>query len=538
MTSLWRNLQYVSWLISDTSKGLASTLFGFAIPLIALMVTNDPAQAGIIGGVGAAVRVSLTLFGGVLADRHRRITLMVLGASVGVVLSVAFTALALGNALTFASLLVLDVLLAARTGLFDTAGESALKDLVASDTMGRAQAANQARDAALQLAGGPIGGALLVVGGWLVGAVMAVCHLISAVSAAAIPRLRGAAAVGTDADGTADAGAEDADGTADTHGTQDADGHANATDPTNATDPADAASSTTGWVSDAEGLPLLGESTASASGVSDVAPGLAASGLPSTSMSENVSGAASESPASAAADADFGAASNPAASATKPNALREIREGFAWLFSRPDLRGVLLILTIINLGVNTVMTTIVYALQQDGQSPAVIGWLSAGMGITMLLGALMATTLVSRVGTGMLMILGLVALVAGCTATIFTNDPWGIVLVLAVPGLLLAPLNAAMGGYFMVATPSELMGRASSAAGVFGMGAMPLAPLIAGFGLSLVGRTGTIVIGVALCAIAATMAVTNRPLRLLPAEAGWAKHAKQFEVSGHPITTP
>lgn len=430
MTSLWRNLQYVSWLVSDTSKGLASTLFGFAIPLIALMVTNDPAQAGIIGGVGAAVRVSLTLFGGVLADRHRRITLMVLGASVGVVLSIGFTALALGDALTFSTLLVLDVLLAARTGLFDTAGESALKDLVSADTMGRAQAANQARDAALQLAGGPIGGALLVVGGWLVGAVMAACHLISAVAAAVIPRLRGADAVAT---------------------------------------------------------------------------------------SEIVD----------ATEADADVAST--ASVTKPNALHEIREGFAWLFSRPDLRGVLLILTIINLGINTVMTTIVYALQQDGQSPAVIGWISAGMGVTMLLGALLATPLVSRIGTGKLMMLGLTALTLGAAATILTRDPWGIVLVMAVPGLLLAPLNAGMGGYFMVATPSELMGRASSASGVFAMGAMPLAPLIAGFGLSFVGRTGTIMIGVALCVVATAMAIANRPLRSLPAEAGWGEHAKQFE---------
>ena len=493
MSSLWRNLQYVSWLVSDTSKGLASTLFGFAIPLIALMVTNDPAQAGIIGGVGAAVRVSLTLFGGVLADRHRRITLMVLGASVGVVLSVAFTALALGNALTFASLLVIDVLLAARTGLFDTAGESALKDLVTSDTMGRAQAANQARDAALQLAGGPIGGALLVVGGWLVGVVMAVCHLISAVTAAAIPRLRGADAVV--ASEISDAAGADAAG-ADNAGQ-------------------DAASA---------GLPMSESSPMIGVPAPDVVPGIAASGSIA---------------AEADADAALAAASAvSAASVTKPNALREIREGFAWLFSRPDLRGVLLILTIINLGINTVMTTIVYALQQDGQSPAVIGWISAGMGVTMLLGALLATPLVSRIGTGKLMVLGLAALTLGSAATILTRDPWGIVLVMAVPGLLLAPLNAGMGGYFMVATPSELMGRASSASGVFAMGAMPLAPLIAGFGLSLVGRTGTIVIGVALCVVATAMAIANRPLRSLPAEAGWAEHARQFEVSRQPVMMP
>ena len=62
------------------------------------------------------------------------------------------------------------------------------------------------------------------------------------------------------------------------------------------------------------------------------------------------------------------------------------------------------------------------------------------------------------------------------------------------------------------------------------MGATPLAPLIAGFGLTWLGRGGTILLGAGLCAIAALMAVTNRGLRSLPAEAGWAAHARQFEA--------
>jgi hypothetical protein len=87
-----------------------------------------------------------------------------------------------------------------------------------------------------------------------------------------------------------------------------------------------------------------------------------------------------------------------------------------------------------------------------------------------------------------------------------------------------------MMGYFMVATPTHLLGRANSAAGVLGMGAMPLAPLIAGFGLTLVGRDGTILMCAALCLLAAVLAVGNRALRGLPVESRWAEHAKQYEV--------
>lgn len=462
-TSLWRNTQYVLWLISDTSKGLSQTLFAFAIPLIALIVTNDPAQAGIIGGLGMVTRVALTIVGGVLADRHRRIALMVLGSGVGIVLSAAFTLLALGDALTFGVLLVLDVLLAARTGLFDTAGEAALKDIVASETMGRAMAANQARDAAMQLAGGPLGGALLVVGGWLVGAVMTLGHLVAAATAWLIPRVRGA---GTDA--------------------------------------------------------VQGET--GAGGVV-----VAAAGTGAVVGTDAVAGTdAGPEPVEQNGDA-AGAASAPSRSA-----LREIREGFSWIFSRPDLRGVLIVLTLINLGINTAITTVIYALQQDGHSPAVIGWLSAGLGVTMLIGAVGASWIVTRVGAGVLLCAGLIALTAGAAAVTLVREPLGVVLVLAVPGLILAPLNAALGGYGMVATPTGLVGRVNSAWAVFGMGALPLAPLIAGFGLSLAGRTGTILIGAAICAVATVLAVSQRPLRSLPAEAGWQGHARQFE-SAEPV---
>ncbi|MFS6530267.1 MFS transporter [Microbacterium aurugineum] len=421
---LWRNTRYLTWLVSDTSKGLAAALFGFAIPLLALIVTNDPAQAGIIGGAGMIARLLMTLAGGVLADRHRRIALMLLGSVIGIVLAGGFTLLALGDALTFGSLLVIDVLLAARSGLFDVAGESAIKEIVPDEAMGRAQAANQGRDAALQLAGGPLGGLLLGVGGWLVGVAMTLCHAIAALTA---------------------------------------------------------------WV--------LGRQARRAGVVDE--------------------GAAQDDSAAPAA--------------RKPNAWAELREGFRWLFSRPDLRGVLLITTIINLGFNAAITTVIYALQQEGYPEFVIGTLSASIGAVMLVGAACAPMLVPRIRAGVLTIAGLAVVAGGAVALSTVAEPWAIAIVLGASVLLLPSLNAAMLGYFMVATPSALLGRANSAAGVLAMGAMPLAPLVAGFGLAWIGREGTLLICAALCLVSVILAVGNRALRALPVESGWATHAEQFE---------
>ena len=199
---LWANKRYVTWLVSDTSKGLAGTLLHFAIPLLTLMVTNDPAQAGIIGGVGLAVQIVCTLAGGVLADRHSRIRLMVIGGLLGALLSAGFAAVAWTGNLTFTALFLIQVLLAARGGIFNSAGEAQLKSVVPAGVLGRAQAANQGRDAALQIAGNPIGGFLLAIGGWMIGAVMCVAHLIAASTAWLLGRMGNV--VASDADDASD----------------------------------------------------------------------------------------------------------------------------------------------------------------------------------------------------------------------------------------------------------------------------------------------------------------------------------------------
>ena len=438
---LWSNARYVLWLISDTSKGLAASLAGFAIPLIALAVTNDPAQAGIIAGVGMVARLVTTLYGGVLADRHGRLALMLLGAAVAAILAGGFTLLAFADALTFTTILVIEVLLMIHSGLFDPAGESALKEIVPDETMGRAQAANQGRDAALRLAGGPLGGLLLGVGAWLIGVAMTLAYALAGVTA---------------------------------------------------------------WV-------------------------LRRSARPTAVRTPDASDASTpQELRHAGSHREFG--TTDADDPSPPNAWREIRDGFAWLFSRPDLRGVLLLTTIINLGFNAAMTTVVYGLQQDGYSELTIGSMSAGLGAVMLVGAFVAPALVPRIKAGTLTIAGLVTATAGAAAASAIENPWWLTAVLGAAVFLLPALNASMMGYFMVATPTELLGRANSAAGVLGMGAMPLAPLIAGFGLTLVGRQSTILFAAALCAISVVLAVANPGLRAIPAESGWAAHAKQFEI--------
>ncbi|MCW4459296.1 MFS transporter [Microbacterium sp. MPKO10] len=418
---LWRVASYPTWFLSDSAKELAGALLDFAVPLIALIVTDSPAQAGIIGAVGVVVRLTCTLGGGVLADRHSRPRLMLLGAGIGVALALSFAVLDGTSALTFGVLLALNALLGAREGLFDIAGEVALKEVVPDEAMGRAQAANQGRGAAIQLAGGPLGGALLAVGGWLVALFSAVIYLISAA---------------------------------------------------------------TSWVLLRRGANLTAALQPAASEISPL----------------------------------------------RPSALSEVREGVSWLFSRVDLRGVLWVAMLANLGFNSAITTIIYSLQQSGHSPVIIGTITAVLGGVMLLGAAVSPLLVPRIPGSVIVIASLVMCTLGTTALVMVHTVPAIMTVIGLSVLLVPALNSALMGYFMVAVPTELLGRANSAFRVFSMGAMPLTPLIAGFGLTIAGRTGTLALCAALTMVAALLALSNRALRAMPTERGWSAHARRFAV--------
>ncbi|RKW69533.1 MFS transporter [Galactobacter caseinivorans] len=417
---------YPWWLVVDTATILNISLIGFAVPLLALMVTNSPAQAGLIGSIGIAIRVLTSMLGGIQADRHPRLRLMLLGALSGLALAAIFTALAAAQALSFPVLLALNAAMAARNGLFAPVTDAALKDLVPARALGRAQAANQGRDAVLSLAAAPLGGVLLAVGGWLLGATLIFSQLIA---------------------------------------------------------------SATAWVLLRRWTPQPGP------------------------------------------EAEPGAVADPAASSTGPDPAarrrghQELGSAFRWLWRRPDLRGALLVTTLVNLGFNVLVSTLVFAMQQDGVSVAQIGLVSGGMGAGMLLGATTAPWLVSRLPAGPLSIAGLVLLAAASATLPWITEPLGLAIALACSMLGTPALNAALLGYFMVATPPDMMGRASSIVSVFSTGAMPLSPLIAGVGLSLAGRTPTLLVGMGICVAAAALALGTRQLRRLPKEAQWTAHA-------------
>ena len=424
---LWRDRQYLLWLGSDTGSAMGMALQSFTVPLVALVATGSPAQAGLIAALGQLVRVVCTLPGGVLADRRDRRKLMALGGTLGAVGGIGLCLAVVGGVLGFWTLLGLHLFLSARNGVFGSASDAALKDLVPESRLPSALAANQGRDAVISLAGGPLGGLLLSASQVLAFGAMATAHAVAAL---------GARFIGSPA-----------------------------------------------------APPMPGSRTARAPAPSD-------------------------------------------GSGTFRSYLADGTAGMAWLLRRRDLRGILLISTLLNLGINASIISVIFALQQRGESAATIGWVSASMGAGMLLGSLPAAALLKRLPTGLAVCTGLVVMAGAMAMLPFTQSPAWVSVLFGVSIFGAPTINAGLGGYFMSAVPSELLGRATSASALLGMAAVPLAPLIAGFGYPVWGWSGLLGRCAGICVFATVLAVANRPLRTLPVQADWAGHAEVHMVPG------
>lgn len=187
-SSLWTSSRYRRWLTADTGTGLGDAMTGFVVPLITLTATDDPAAAGLVSACGLTARIAATLPGGSAADRHDRVRLMGLGGVLGVLGALALLVLVGSNVLGTASLVLINVCLGLLGGFFAPASDAALKGAVPAARLGRAQAANQGRDATVSLAAAPLGGLLLGLGAWVACLGIAAARAATAVASWALSR--------------------------------------------------------------------------------------------------------------------------------------------------------------------------------------------------------------------------------------------------------------------------------------------------------------------------------------------------------------
>jgi MFS family permease len=143
-------------------------------------ITSSPFSLGLVSFVAAVPVLALALFGGVLADRVERRTLMIATQTAAMIQALALGVLTLAGIVRFEHVLVLSFLLGVINALNTPVRQGIISDLVPREDLQNAIGINSAQFQASRLIGPGVAGALLaaVGAGW--------CFILNAVSFLAV----------------------------------------------------------------------------------------------------------------------------------------------------------------------------------------------------------------------------------------------------------------------------------------------------------------------------------------------------------------
>ncbi|WP_181387034.1 MFS transporter [Streptomyces sp. Act143] len=179
---LFRNRDFALLLSGQLVSAIGDQAHFMALPLIVLVLTGSPTQAGFVLGLGTLSFLAFGLVAGALVDRWDRKATMI-WCELGRALLTAGVAVALWlNKLTMPQLYATAVLAGLLTTLFQVANTAALPNVVGPRQLSAALGYSQSAAGAVGIFGAPLAGALYAVGRTVPFAVNAVSFAVSAAS--------------------------------------------------------------------------------------------------------------------------------------------------------------------------------------------------------------------------------------------------------------------------------------------------------------------------------------------------------------------
>jgi MFS family permease len=202
--------------------------------------------------------------------------------------------------------------------------------------------------------------------------------------------------------------------------------------------------------------------------------------------------------------------------AQEDGTLREqLVEGVRWLWAHPFFRSCALLFTGVNIVFQALLLVLVVVGERQGLSSTEIGALAAVFGACSLVGSFLSPYLQRRLSMTT-MVLAAFWLQLGIA--VFLIEPNVYVLLAGwLPAAVFLPTsNSTVIGYRVAVVPDHLTSRVNGVARTIALSGLPLGPLVAGFLLDSVSERTTVGVFVAMLAVLAVVASTNRAIRNAP----------------------
>ena len=198
-------------------------------------------------------------------------------------------------------------------------------------------------------------------------------------------------------------------------------------------------------------------------------------------------------------------------------------EAARWL--RPRRRAHLLAVLVgaVNFSVSGVMTTTQFTVFARTGQALDAGLITTAAGVSVVVGALVAGLVVSRVRTGVLIPVTFAWLALGMTGVaLFPSGP-PLVVLLMLTFLGVPAVNAGLAGFFFGATPEAMQGRVQAIVGTVTVGFGALAPVIVGVALQAFGTSVAYAIALGPVVVALIVSCIARPITEIPRPDRWAE---------------
>ncbi len=180
--TLWQNRDYMLLWSGQVISSIGTQVSQLAFPLLILVITRSPAQAGFAGALRALPYLIFSLPAGALIDRWDRKRVMII-CDIGRALSMASipVAIAIGQ-LTVLQLFIVSAIEGTLFVFFNIAEAACLPRVVAKEQLPAATAQNMATDGINSLIGPPLGGALFAFGNVFPFLADAISYTVSVIS--------------------------------------------------------------------------------------------------------------------------------------------------------------------------------------------------------------------------------------------------------------------------------------------------------------------------------------------------------------------
>lgn len=202
---------------------------------------------------------------------------------------------------------------------------------------------------------------------------------------------------------------------------------------------------------------------------------------------------------------------------------RGMAEGLRFVWGHVGVRVLMIWGGLFNLAVGYLFTSVTLRLVRAGVHPAAIGLVETIASVAGLAGALVVPLVVNRVRTGRFTVATTLVMAAVVAPMAWTTDVVVIGALQAAAIFLIPANNAGISAYLASVVPDRLQGRVNSAAGFVSNGLSPLAPVLAGVLLAVLGGRVATVIGAALIAATVLPLLASATVRDLGRPDTWAQ---------------